>query len=149
MWLFAACADPCKNTNCQHGAECYKGTCICATGYEGSACETEWSQKFVGSFAAVTAADCTKTFPSDILRTDLFHLSIRNLGGYIGTNGCTNYTVVATLKSSTSFTIDDTFCTDFHITARGDYDPATRQLVVHYNCIHGSNTDNCTVVYPF
>jgi hypothetical protein len=125
--------------------------CYCNTGYIGASCETEWATKFVGSFAAVTAADCQKTYPSDILRTDLLKLSIRNLGGYIGTSGCTNYTVVATITSNTHIHIDDTFCTDFHITGEGDYDLATKKLTIEYNCIYnnGNTTEHCTVVYPF
>ncbi len=150
--FFSACKDDCKNKTCLNGAECNKGVCLCVTGYEGAECASEWVAKFPKNFTTVTQTACTKPpFSSDIERVDLMRLRIRNLGGYIGVGGCGNYYVTAKLVSSTAFVIDDVFCTDFHITGRGDYDPTTQKLKISYNCIYNNNmtTDNCDAIYQY
>ena len=149
---FAACKDDCKNKTCLNGAECNKGVCLCVTGYEGSECANEWGAKFPKNFTTVALMACVQpSFSSDIERVDLMHLRIRNLGGYIGVSGCGNYYVNAKMVSSTAFVIDDVFCTNFHITGRGDYDAATRKLKISYNCIYNNNanTDNCDAIYQY
>ncbi len=42
--------DPCDNVVCLNGGTCSDGSCTCATGYEGTTCETEIRAKFIGIY---------------------------------------------------------------------------------------------------
>lgn len=42
--------DPCEDVTCLNGGTCNDGNCNCATGYEGSRCETKASAKFEGTY---------------------------------------------------------------------------------------------------
>lgn len=53
LGTMAGCTDPCDDTNCQNGATCDDGTCICADWYEGDQCETETRKKFYGIYTGV------------------------------------------------------------------------------------------------
>jgi len=44
--------DPCKDVVCNNGGTCVDGTCSCTTGYEGTNCETDSRDKFVGQWKA-------------------------------------------------------------------------------------------------
>lgn len=153
--LFTAisCDNRCAYSDCKNGSSCDKGQCYCKEGYEGEQCQTMWAQKFVGSFTNVNAADCSLVFSSDIAQTELRKLKIRNLGGFIGVNACMEYYVAATLTSSTTFKIDDTFCTNFHITGDGVYNETTRKLIIKYDCTYQNATTtqtyNCAAAYQY
>ena len=45
--------DECKDVVCQNGGTCLEGACSCATGYEGTNCETAQRAKFIKSWAAI------------------------------------------------------------------------------------------------
>lgn len=46
--FFASCSeDKCKNVTCQNAGTCIDGACECASGYEGTNCETLWRTKFL------------------------------------------------------------------------------------------------------
>jgi hypothetical protein len=53
--LFLSCngSDPCTALNCQNGAECESGACICPEQYEGPECSDLWKAKMVGSFSGL------------------------------------------------------------------------------------------------
>ena len=42
--------DPCKNVTCQNGGTCQDGNCRCSLPWEGSKCEVDAREKFVGSW---------------------------------------------------------------------------------------------------
>jgi len=42
--------DPCKNVTCQNGGVCQDGNCKCNLPWEGSRCEVDARDKFVGSW---------------------------------------------------------------------------------------------------
>jgi hypothetical protein len=51
--VYTACnKDKCKDVNCANGGTCNAGNCVCATGYEGTNCETQSRTKFVKTWAA-------------------------------------------------------------------------------------------------
>lgn len=51
--LFSACIrDKCGNVHCDNSGVCVGGICSCPTGYEGSACEKKWYDKFSGNWNA-------------------------------------------------------------------------------------------------
>lgn len=48
---FSACErDSCLDLTCKFGGTCVEGFCRCRTGYEGTECEFEAGQKFVGLY---------------------------------------------------------------------------------------------------
>lgn len=54
--LYSSCSkDECKDVVCQNGGTCNEtdGSCTCATGYEGTNCETESRKKFIKTWAAL------------------------------------------------------------------------------------------------
>jgi hypothetical protein len=46
--------DPCKNVSCQNGGTCQDGNCRCSLPWEGSKCEVDARDKFVGSWRGTT-----------------------------------------------------------------------------------------------
>lgn len=52
MLTFSSCKDECKDVTCNNGGTCVEGTCDCATGFEGTSCDTEIRAKFQGTWTA-------------------------------------------------------------------------------------------------
>ena len=51
VFTISSCTtDKCKGVVCQNGGTCVNGNCNCATGYEGSNCQTKANAKFVGVY---------------------------------------------------------------------------------------------------
>lgn len=56
--LFTSCVqDPCNELNCQNGASCSDGHCICPEGYEGAECDLLTTSKFVGKYEGTLRCD--------------------------------------------------------------------------------------------
>jgi hypothetical protein len=52
LLLLSACTpDACHKVDCLNGGECSEGACACVAGYEGLACETTMSSKFIGTYS--------------------------------------------------------------------------------------------------
>jgi hypothetical protein len=50
---YTACKkDECKDVVCQNGGTCDGGNCVCASGYEGTNCETATASKLAGAYSA-------------------------------------------------------------------------------------------------
>lgn len=98
--LFPSCSkDKCKDVTCQNGGTCDEedGSCICATGYEGTNCETAMADKFAGNWkynetcAGATVTDFTTTFT----KTGANKIQINGFAGFAcgGSNILVNCTV--------------------------------------------------------
>jgi hypothetical protein len=46
--------DPCRHVTCQNGGTCQDGNCRCSLSWEGSRCEVDARDKFVGSWRGTT-----------------------------------------------------------------------------------------------
>ncbi|MFY0672908.1 MAG: hypothetical protein JXQ87_05865 [Bacteroidia bacterium] len=46
--IIQSCGGACAG-NCGNG-ECEQGVCVCDEGWEGTTCNTSWSEKFIGSY---------------------------------------------------------------------------------------------------
>lgn len=81
-------ADPCKDVDCGPNGDCFDGICICAVGYEGDGCLTEWSAKFVASSysGGSTCLDPSETYQGSITRLSATTIRINEFGGFTGTN---------------------------------------------------------------
>jgi hypothetical protein len=49
--------DPCKNVTCQNGGTCQDGNCRCSLPWEGSKCEVDARDKFVGFYRGTTSCE--------------------------------------------------------------------------------------------
>lgn len=63
VFLSSCVQDPCNELNCQNGASCSDGHCICPEGYEGAECDILSYTKFVGKFQGTQRCD---QFPMEI-----------------------------------------------------------------------------------
>jgi hypothetical protein len=74
--------DECKDVVCQNGGSCLEGTCSCATGYEGTNCETASSSKLVGVYSAKEDCSPGDTWSSSVSQstTDKTKIVITNFG---------------------------------------------------------------------
>lgn len=93
--------DECKDVVCQNGGSCLEGTCSCATGYEGTNCETLSRTKFIGTW---TGTDECGTDSYNITltvgtATNAVSALVTNIGGY-GTNITVTGNVTANNKIS-------------------------------------------------
>ncbi len=110
--------DPCSGITCQNGGTCNNGSCSCATGYEGSRCETEIRAKYLSSVYTVPGA-CFSA-------SDLGAIATSGLGvTYILVtikNGCTagDLTFTAKVNGNTlTFTTDPASCGPNQYTCTG------------------------------
>ena len=100
--------DACKDVVCSNGGTCTDGSCTCASGYEGSDCNTQSLSKILGTnntsanynFSDAGSALCggtyTGTFTATRSAADTTNLILTNMGGF----GVTTY-VKATVDKNT------------------------------------------------
>jgi len=117
--IFNACGstDKCESVNCGLNGVCNDGTCVCDAGYEGTNCETQIRQKYLGTWLAkenpcsydscgkITAINCPNyniTIIEDPNAKNKFIL--KDLGNYPGAN----IQIPAKVTTSTEFTLDTT-----------------------------------------
>ena len=58
LTFFLGCEDPCENISCLNDGICISGDCDCLLGFEGSTCETDSRDKFLG-FYLYASGTCT------------------------------------------------------------------------------------------
>lgn len=58
FFLFS-CSDPCKTSDCQNGAPCVDGTCICPDQYTGPNCANLWRESVIGTY--IGSGQCNGT----------------------------------------------------------------------------------------
>ena len=99
VMFFNACTkDPCKDVNCNTPqGNCVDGTCVCATGYEGTDCSIKSADKFVGTWNGVDVCASTYTYTTTITEssTEADKILINNFGGF-GNQYTANATVTGT-----------------------------------------------------
>jgi hypothetical protein len=82
---YTACnKDECKDVVCQNGGTCSEGNCTCATGYEGTNCETVSAKKFIGTGAwNVSEPSCGGNYTTTVSTgTKATSIIIANLGNF-------------------------------------------------------------------
>lgn len=146
--LYTSCnKDACKSVVCNNGGTCVNGTCSCATGYEGTNCDTKSTTKFIGSWGVTETCGTATSTPYTVTITQdpsaANKVIVTNLGNY----GCTvggqiqwNGTV-----NAAQLTINDSKCT-YQLNATGNYNNGviTFTYTATYTVAGVSKTDNCT-----
>lgn len=139
---FNAC-DACKDVTCENGGTCVEGDCDCATGYEGTSCETEKRAKFISGYSVSEVCGPDNfSYPITVSAstTDVSKILISNFGSY-------GATVTATVDDSgTSITIAEqtVAVTGGSLTVSGTGTISGDVLTINYNVADGTTTDNCT-----
>lgn len=87
LYFLNSCQDPCKDVECLNGGVCEDGECICAEGYEGENCGTEWREKFLGQWNQFAQCD-EQNFTSSISKStdNVKTVVISNILGTFGGN---------------------------------------------------------------
>jgi len=91
--------DPCKNVTCQNGGTCQDGNCRCSLPWEGSKCEVDARDKFVGAWQGTESCGGTRTYTTTINRSQASPIRITIYEPDL------QITYYAELNSSTRFTI--------------------------------------------
>jgi hypothetical protein len=140
--FYNSCSDdPCKDVICNNGGSCLDGTCVCATGYEGSDCSTKSNAKFVGNYSAIDVCSSgTYTYSPTIAASSAVvnGLILTNFGGF-----GTNLTATATVDGST-ITVPSQSLGGINISGSGTLNAAQNQIQFTYTANDGTNSDNCT-----
>lgn len=143
---YTACnKDACKDVVCQNGGVCANGVCTCATGYEGTNCETKSTTKFIGQWSASDVCNGGSpdvyivTIAQDPSAVD--KVLVSNLGNY----GCTTGGTISWNGSvnALTLTINDSKC-NYQFNATGTYNAATKSVSFNYTAKYATITDNCT-----
>ncbi len=101
MFINACTSDPCKDVVCNNGGNCVSGTCVCATGYEGTDCSVKSADRYVGSWNGTDVCTMNYGYTATIAEssTEADKILITNFGGF-GSS-----VVVAATVSGTAFSI--------------------------------------------
>ena len=145
--FLSSCKDECKDVDCQNGGTCVEGTCECASGYEGSECQTQWRDKVVkvwnvtsNSCAGVGGWQVTVTEGSGSTGLNLGNFShLTCLGGGI--------TVNANMTGSNTFEIPSQQLCDGNITISGSGTISGNALNISYTYNIPGENGTCTEVY--
>jgi hypothetical protein len=146
--LYTSCnKDACKDVVCQNGGTCVNGTCSCATGYEGTNCETLSATKFVGLWTVAETCNGTASPSYQVtVTTDPAapnKVLVKNLGNY----GCTVGGEITWngVVNAAQLTINDNKCS-YQMNATGNYanGKVTFTYTATYSVAGVSKTDNCS-----
>lgn len=84
MLMLQSCTeDLCKDVDCGENGTCFEGNCTCLTGYEGTLCDAEWTDKFLGDYVGVLCPlnDPIVNINSALTREDFALIRIANFAG--------------------------------------------------------------------
>ena len=134
--------DACKDVVCQNGGTCSDGNCTCATGYEGTNCETKATAKFVKQWSAsdkeATTTTTIPTYVSAIVTgAGVTDIKISNFSGLF-TND-----VVATVSGNTITVSSQQPDNDgyYVTTGTGTYDATTKKISWTYTLKNPLNVE--------
>lgn len=140
--LYTSCTkDECKDVVCQNGGTCSGGTCTCATGYEGSKCETKSRDKFVGTYVgAETCSVGTDNYSITLAaNSDALKLTYTNLYNE-------NFTATCIMAATDSFTFSGS---QNSTTFSGSGRLVSNTLTVHYTVTNPTTvptSNSCTFI---
>jgi len=132
--------DPCKNVTCQNGGTCQDGNCKCNLPWEGSRCEVDAREKFVGAWQGTENCGTLSNYTTTINRSQASPVRITIYERDF------QITYYAELNSSTSFTIPQQTYTvqglAIGITGNGTLNGNTLTMNVTYSL--GSDASVCS-----
>lgn len=131
---YVACnPDPCKDVVCSNGGTCVSGNCDCATGYEGTTCQTEVRSKFVDTWTAadknITSGDNLPTYTSSIVKgAAITEIKISNFSDDYFKND-----IIATVNGNTiTIASQEPDSDGYSVTGTGTYNSADMSITWTY-----------------
>ncbi|MCB9233141.1 MAG: calcium-binding EGF-like domain-containing protein [Bacteroidia bacterium] len=143
--------DPCANTECLNGGSCVDGTCVCATGYEGSDCSTLSRAKLIGAYnVAETCSGSPFTYACTISgsTSDDLKINFSNFYDLLGFYGIST-PVTATMSGEESFVVSTTITSGadtYTVSGNGSVN-SDATLSLTYNVDVNGTVDACTATY--
>jgi hypothetical protein len=144
---FTSCnPDECKDVVCNNGGTCNEadGSCTCASGYEGTACETAWATKFTGTYSVTENCSLSGSvgpYSATIAASSTNNVTIllSNFGNFT-----TPVTINATVASTNTLTIPQQTVGGKMFQGSGTY---TNGILNITYSVSGTGTENCTAVW--
>ena len=140
--LYSSCSkDKCKDVVCQNGGTCNEGTCTCATGYEGTNCETEVRKKVIATWTAsdvrVSDNQAQPTYQSPIVAgATISDIKIGNFWGAF------THDVKATISGNTITVPSQQPDNDsFYVSGSATYNESDKKLTWSYTIKDPSNVE--------
>ena len=151
-------SDPCKDVTCQNGGSCVDGTCVCATGYIGTSCQTVTrdSANVAGKSYNVTdicSTSGTLTYTATIAASSssITGINITNFGGLqddfsISTPIAGNFAANPSSFTIASQTVSGSGST-FTITGNTISIDNSGNITIQYTINDGSASETCSATY--
>lgn len=141
--LYTSCnKDECKDVVCQNGGTCSAGICTCATGYEGTNCETKSRDKFVGTYAGTEICTTGNDAYSVIISANSDAIKLTMTGLY--NDPTAPYTAICTMTSATAFTFSGSSSASTSIIFSGTGTLASNTVTIKYTVTNGATSNSCT-----
>jgi hypothetical protein len=99
---FISCTpDACKSVVCNNGGSCLDGACQCASGFEGTSCQTASRDKFIGNYVVLDTAQSKPNYTCSIIAaSDSTKVILKNPAN-LDDLGTPNTQVTGTVSGST------------------------------------------------
>lgn len=146
--MYTSCnPDECKDVVCANGGTCNSdnGACTCATGYEGTLCETAWATKFIANYTVVE--QCSETggvgpYTAAITAnsSNVVNINLNNFGDFNA-----NITVSGTVTNTTTLSIPSQTVSGYTISGSGSYNNGV--ITITYTVSTTLNDETCTATW--
>ena len=134
--------NPCKNIECRNNGTCREGVCSCVSGYEGAFCQSQLSDKFIGTWIGYVRLNGGIDSNVNVIiapGADSKTISIYNLF-----KESLLFTATVSLSQTEQFTIPQaTTGTNFNYTVSGNgYEEKDKYIHIYYELTDPSGTTN-------
>ncbi len=141
--VYTSCnKDECKDVVCQNGGTCAEGVCTCATGYEGTNCETKSRDKFVGTYAGTEICTLGNDSYSVVVSANSDAIKLTMTGLY--NDPTAPYTATCTMTAKDAFTFSGSSSASASIIFSGTGTLTGSTLKIVYTVTNGTTTNSCT-----
>lgn len=140
--VVSSCKDECDDVNCLNGGRCDDGDCICATGFEGSECQTETRAKFFGTYNAIESCSESGNFTYQInITTSAANATTVLINNFYGVGATVNATVSGSALTIPNQTVS---VSGESATFSGSGQLSGNILTLSYTVTVGTSSESCT-----
>jgi len=136
--------DECKDVVCQNAGTCSNGVCSCATGYEGTNCQTASAEKFVGTYSVVE--NCSVSGGVGPYTTTISQSSSNKVNVLLQNFGDFSATITVTGSvNGTTLTIASQTVSGYTVSGSGTYNNGV--ITITYTVSGTLNNETCTATW--